>query len=185
MTRARRCRHAGRLLPLLLLAALALPRPAAAQQLTLAADDERPLRGQAVRLTVLDEDGRPAAGTRVSALYRPNSHTEHRVELPDVDSSGTVVWTPEYTGPVTLEVRPAAAVGEEGARAAAAEAGSAAPPLEPAAASLTVAVRYGSLPASGLIIMVLAGILLFGGAAVSMILLIRPGHIPPSEPPST
>jgi len=157
---------------LLMLAALAAPR-AAAQEMAIRADDERPLRGQAVRLTVT-ENGRPAAAARVSALYRPNSHTEHRTELAPVDSSGTVLWTPEYTGPVTLEVRPAGAEpGPDGA------------PVPPAA-TLTVAVRYGSLPPSGLFIMVLAGLLLFGGAAVSMLLLLRPpNHIPPSEPPST
>jgi len=157
---------------LLVLAVAAAPR-AAAQGMAIQADDERPLRGQAVRLTVT-EDGRPAAGAEVTALYRPNSNTEHRSELAAVDSSGTVLWTPEYTGPVTLEVRPAGAEpGPDGA------------PVPPVA-TLTVAVRYGSLPASGLFIMVLAGVLLFGGAAVSMLLLLRPpDHIPPSEPPST
>jgi hypothetical protein len=163
---------------LLLLAALAAPR-VAAQEMAIRADDERPLRGQAVRLTVT-EDGRPAAGARVSALYRPNSHTEHRSELAAVDSSGTVLWTPEYTGPVTLEVRPAGTEAD-----ADADADAETPPVAPSA-TLTVAVRYGSLPPSGLFIMVLAGLLLFGGAAVSMLLLLRPpDHIPPSEPPST
>ena len=168
-------------LVLSLILALAIG-PAAAQEeagdgsgetapgLAIVADDERPLRGQVVRLTVT-EGGRPAAGARVSAVYRPNSETQHESELAAVDSSGTVLWTPEYTGPVTLEVRPA---------------GTPSGPEPPAAAALTVAVRYGGLPASGLFIMILAGVLLFGGAIVSMVLLLRPpDHLPPTEPPST
>jgi hypothetical protein len=159
-------------------AAALLALPAAAQDPAgaaagpaIVADDERPLRGQVVRLTVT-EDGRPAAGARVTAVYRPNSQTQHEAELAPVDSSGTVLWTPEYTGPVTLEVRPAGTPSGDGE--------------PPAAAALTVAVRYGGLPASGLFIMVLAGVLLFGGAAWAMILLLRPpDHIPEIEPPST
>jgi hypothetical protein len=177
-SRARACGRWGRAALTAGLLALPAALPAAAQDaageaagLAIVADDERPLRGQVVRLTVT-EGGRPAAGARVTALYRPNSQTQHEAELAPVDSSGTVLWTPEYTGPVTLEVRPAGTPSGGGE--------------PPAAAALTVAVRYGSLPASGLFIMVLAGVLLFGGAAWAMILLLRPpDHIPEAEPPST
>ena len=162
----------------ILLVAALLALPAAAQEpadapapgLAITADDERPLRGQVVRLTVT-EDGRPAAGARVTAHYRPNSQTAKKAELAPVDSSGTVLWTPELPGPVTLEVRPA---------------GSPPDAEEPAAAALTVAVRYGRLLPSGLFIMVLAGILLFGGAAWAMYLLLHgPEPVPDTEPPST
>lgn len=132
--------------------------------------NERPLRGQPVRVTVL-EGGQPLAGARVVAVYRPNSNTQHREELAAVDSSGLLLWTPTDAGPVTLEVR---------------DAGTPADADEPPMAAITVAVRFGSFPPSGLFIMVLAGILLFGGAATGMYLLMRPTeHMPAEEPPST
>lgn len=139
-----------------------------APETTLETSDERPLRASTVRLTVRHGLA-PAAGARVTAIYRPNSTTSVSEELTPVDASGTLMWTPTHTGPVTLEVRPAGA-----------------DPETPAVASHTVAVRYGGLPASGLLIMVVAGVLLFGGAAVSFILLLKnPDYLPVEEPPST
>lgn len=160
--------------PLLLLAACLLLVPAAAAQdeapaMTLEVSEERPIRDQdAVRITVT-QDRRPAAGAVVTAIYRPNSLTSETEVLDPVDSSGTLMWTPRSTGPVTLEVRPAGAAEDA-----------------PAAASHTIAVRFGGLPASGLLIMVLAGVLLFGGAAAAFYLLLKPPeHTPAAEPPST
>lgn len=132
--------------------------------------DERPLRGEPVRITVF-EDGLPLAAARLVAVYRPNSSTQHREELPPVDSSGLLLWTPTDAGPVTLEVR---------------EPGTPVDADQPPVASLTIAVRFGSFPPAGLFIMVLAGILLFGGAAAAFFLLLRPpDHLPAEEPPST
>lgn len=173
-SRARACTVLAAALLLSLPAVAAAAQDEAAQVpapgLAITADDERPLRGQVVRLTVT-EDGRPAAGARVTAHYRPNSQTAKKAELAPVDSSGTVLWTPELPGPVTLEVRPAGSPPEAEA---------------PPAAALTVAVRYGRLLPSGLFIMVLAGVLLFGGAAWAMYLLLHgPEPVPDTEPPST
>lgn len=167
-TRTARC------LTTLVLAAGLLAAPGASAQgddapeMTIEVSDERPIRDTSVRLTV-SEGRRPAAGAQVTAVYRPNSLTSETEELTPVDSSGTLMWTPRSTGPVTLEVRPAGADDDA-----------------PAAVSHTVAVRYGGLPASGLLIMVLAGVLLFGGAAVAFYLLLKPPeHTPAAEPPST
>lgn len=159
--------HLATVLALLCTVAVALTARA---EVTVTTDDERPLRGEVVRLHVLD-DGAPAPGHQVVAVYRPNSQTEHRERLPAVDASGTVLWTPRDAGPVTLEVWPPdVEVDVDG------------DPL----LSLTVAVRYGGFPASGMLIMILAGLLLFGGATTAFILLLRPpSHIPAEEPPST
>jgi hypothetical protein len=148
------------------LVAVAAAAPLAA--LEIQAADERPLKGAPVRLTVT-EGTAPAAGARIEAVYRPNSSTSSTEALPAADSAGTVFWTPRAAGPVRLSAWPAGA-GEGG----------------PPAAQLTVAVRYGSFPPAGLLIMVVAGVLLLGGAAFGMIMLLRPPGQPPlEEPPST
>lgn len=152
-----------RILPLLaagLLAAL----PAAAGDIALDAD--YPLRGEATVVTVTGDGGAPAAGAVVEALYRPNSQTSHSETLPPTDASGQVRWVPDDAGIVTLTAHPAGAGADT-----------------PALASLNVAVRYGRFPGRGVVIMVIAGVLLFGGAAVGFWLLLA---APPAiEPPST
>lgn len=158
---------AGSIAALLLTVLAAAP---AFAELAISADEERPLRGDTVRLTVTD-DGAPAAGALVVAVYRPASNTVHREELPPVDASGTVLWTPAYTGPVSLQAWPAGSDLEAD--------------RQPAAV-LTVAVRFGSFPLAGLIIMIIAGVLLFGGAMTAFWMLLQPtGHPPTEEPPST
>lgn len=173
MRRAVRTRGARRLAALALVLAAALgagaQEAAEAAAVTVAADDERPRIGDTVRITVL-AGGTPLAGARVAAVYRPNSSTTSTEHLAPTDAAGTVFWTPSAAGPVRLEAR-------------AAEAAENAPP----AASLAVAVRYGGFPPSGMAIMLIAGVLLLGGAAYGMATLLREG--PPQrrdhEPPST
>lgn len=148
----------------------AVAQPAAeAPGVTLAAENERPRIGDTVRLTVL-AGGTPLAGARVAAVYRPNSSTTSTEHLAPTDAAGTVFWTPSAAGPVRLEARPT-------------EAAEDAPP----AASLAVAVRYGGFPVSGMAIMLIAGVLLLGGAVVGLSMLLREGAppAPDHEPPST
>ncbi|HEX2254051.1 MAG TPA: hypothetical protein VHQ65_12345 [Thermoanaerobaculia bacterium] len=162
----------------LLLAAALLAPEAGAQvgtphvvepQVELSVADERPLRGQAVRVTVADGPA-PAAEHVVTAIYRPNSSTGHTEIVGSSDASGTLFWTPSDAGPVILEAR---APGAD--------------PKAAAAASLRVAVRFGGFPPRGLGIMVLAGLLLFGGAIVGFVMLLGPrAHAPTTtESPST
>lgn len=145
--------------------ALALP-PAvavAAGAVELRLDDPSPLRGEPATVTVT-EDGRPLAGARLEALYRPNSQTSFRESLPATDAAGASVWTPRDAGIVTLAVLPAG----DGS------------PL----ATHTVAVRFGSFPGLGVAVMIFAGLLLFGGAAFGLVMLLSEGP-PAIEPPST
>jgi hypothetical protein len=145
-------------------AALAAALPAAGGEIHL--DEQYPLRGRATRVEVVDDGGRPVAGAVVEALYRPNSQTSHRAALAPTDAAGATAWVPEDAGIVTLTAR-------------APGAGDASPPL----ATTNVAVRYGGFPAPGVFIMLLAGVLLFGGAAAGMWMLL--GAPPAVEPPST
>jgi hypothetical protein len=165
----------GLALILALILALGLAAAARAQEpaaeppaITLATDDERPVIGQTVRLTVL-AGGTPLRAARVSAVYRPNSSTTSTEHLAPTDDAGTVFWTPSAAGPVNLQAW-APSVAEEAAPAVV----------------VAVAVRYGGFPPSGLAIMLLAGVLLLGGAAFGMTMLLRrPPHEPERLPPSS
>jgi len=149
--------------PCLLLALFA--SPARAGEITPA--ESYPLRGEPTTLTVSTEQG-PAPGVIVEVLYRPNSQTSHTETLPPTGADGTVPWTPDDAGLATLTAHS---------------------PGQPEAviASRNVAVRFGGFPASGVGMMVLAGILLFGGSGLGFLLLFRddgpwPGE---AEGPST
>lgn len=153
-----------RALPWLAAGLLATAAPLAAGEIALDAD--YPLRGEATVVTVTGDGGAPAAGAVVEALYRPNSQTSHSETLPPADGAGQVRWVPEDAGIVTLTAHPPGAGAET-------------PPL----ATVNVAVRYGGFPGRGVVIMVIAGVLLFGGAALGFWLLLS---APPAvEPPST
>lgn len=161
--RNRRCRGATVPTVLVVLAASALLAavPAAAVEIALA--DPRPLLGEPVAVTVT-EGAEPLAGARLEAHYRPNSQTAFRETLPPTDATGRTDWTPSAAGIATLEVLDPAG----------------GPPL----ATLNTAVRYGRFPARGIVVMVVAGVLLFGGAALGMKMLLSEGP-PAVEPPST
>jgi hypothetical protein len=153
------------------LVALAAAPPAGAAEIVLdrTAGYERayPLRGEPARVTVRGDDGAPLAGAVVETLYRPNSQTTHAAWLAPTDAAGTTTWTPEDAGIVALIAHQGAADG-------------------PVLASLDVTVRFGGFPASGLAVMIVAGLILFGGAAVGFVRLLGPGGEPPAaEPPST
>lgn len=164
---------------LALMLALGLAAAAPAQEqaaetpgITLTADDERPVIGQTVELTVR-AGGTPLRAARVSAVYRPNSSTTSTEHLAPTDAAGTVFWTPSAAGPVNLQAWGPSAAEE------------AAPVV-----IVAVAVRYGGFPPSGLAIMLLAGALLLGGAAFGLTMLLRrPPHGPPDDaeplPPSS
>lgn len=154
------------------LAAL-LAAPAAGVEIALAT--ESPLLDDPVAVTVTDA-GTPVAGARVDAHYRPNSQTAFREPLPPTDAAGRTEWTPRAAGIVTLEVLEPA--------------GGPAPGTvhrcgpTPRPARCNTAVRFGAFPARGVVVMVVAGLLLFGGAALGMAMLLREGP-PAVEPPST
>lgn len=158
---------------LALAAALALgAAPAAAAEIAIETsaglDRAYPLRGEPIRLTVTGDGGAPLAGAVVETVYRPNSKTGHTALLAPTDAAGTVTWTPLDAGIVTLVAHRDSAEG-------------------PAVASLNVAVRYGGFPPSGLAVMIVAGLVLFGGAAYGLVKLLagEGAALPAAEPPST
>lgn len=141
---------------------LAGTRPAPATELHLA--ESYPLRDRPVTVTVT-RAGAPVAGAVVSVRYRPNSELAHVEALPPTGPDGRVLWTPTDAGIATLE-----APGGQGE----------------GPATLSVAVRFGAFPGLGVLVMVIAAILLFGGAGFGFYLLMGEPQGPPAhEPPST
>ncbi|HVS04028.1 MAG TPA: hypothetical protein VMT16_14780 [Thermoanaerobaculia bacterium] len=143
--------------------AIAAGAPAAAVELRLA--EPFPLRGEPTRVEVLDAEAGVAYELRVT--YRPNSRTPRSETLQLAPEGTSAAWIPRDAGLAQLDL-----VAPGGA----------------AAASLRAAVRFGGFPATGLLVMAVAGLLLFGGAALSMWLLLGetgPRVAEQLEPPST
>jgi len=116
-----------------------------------------PLEGQPTVIEVLD-GGVPVAGAAVEVLYRPNSEAATLEMIGTTDARGRIAWVPSNAGlaQVTALV-----------------------PAGGQALGVDVAIRWSRMPASGLVILVVAAILLFGGAALAFHLLVR-GAPPPS-----
>ena len=82
--------------------------------------------------------------------YRPNSGIAFEEVIPVSGTSTT--WTPTRPGVVALAT--------------------------PAGASQNVSVRFSETPLSGLIILILAGVVLFGGATIAMRALLSEDDLP-------
>jgi hypothetical protein len=128
-------------------------------------EDAYPVRDRGVHVTVT-RDGAPAAGVVVEVHYRPNSQTTSVETLPLTDEAGTTEWRPSDAGIVTLVARW--------------------PDSEEILTTRNVAVRFGGFPGEGILVLLVAGVLLFGGAVLGFVRLLRPPpHVPVEEPPST
>jgi len=149
--------------PLLIAMVWLFAAPLFAQSVSVA--ETYPLKGEPTTITVETADG-PASGAVVVVVYRPNSQTGSTETLAPTDSNGQVLWTPYDAGIVTLTARADTAEGET-------------------IATTNLSVRFGSFPGSGLLIMILAGVLLFGGASLGFVMLFGEGQIPAEDPPST
>lgn len=95
-------------------------------------------------------------------VYSPNSETQSETEVGRLSGSGEITWIPSRFGIATLSVR-------DGSGAA--------------IASENVAIVFASPPLSGVLVMLFAGALLFGGAAISLRSVLREG-VPSSSRPS-
>ena len=122
----------------------------------IAVSDPFPLRGEPVTVT-LENEGAGIAGAEIQATYRPQSDVELQEVIGKTDAVGAITWTPRAAGLVTL------------GGAWAAESG------ETASASNTLSVRFGGVPPQGVAMMIIAALILFGGAGYSIARLMRPG----------
>lgn len=122
-------------------------------------DPPVPVEGETATIRVTGEADAPVAGAAVQAVYRPGSNVERAVEVGTTGADGTVAWTPDGAGLVALT----AGEGD-------------------AAQSKNLSVRFRGLPLSGLIILLGAGIVLYGGIIRGFRSLTS---LPPQLPPDT
>ena len=119
-------------------------RCASAGSLNLCTDVTFPGEGRSCLLTLQDA-GAPVGDATISVTFRPNSEVASTKVLGTTDDSGRLLWTPDEAGIATLS----AAV--EGAD-----------PVD-----LTVSVKFQRPSAFGIAILILAGMILFGGNGYS------------------
>ena len=84
---------------------------------------------------------------RLKVVYSPSSETEMVEEIGRFSESGVISWKPTRPGIATLSARDDA---------------------DTDIVSSNVAIYFSSTPMSGVLVMLLAGALLFGGAGVSL-----------------
>ena len=133
-----------------LLAIASILSASGAEELRLS--DAFPTRGEATTITVLAENGEPAAELLVKATYSPNASAS--ITATDTvgvtDEHGQVVWTPHTEGIVMLQ-----AVKTEGSIQGM--------PQETVVVKKNVSVKFANIPPSGVFIFLFAGSILFGG----------------------
>ncbi|MFH2001764.1 MAG: hypothetical protein ABIK28_18915 [Planctomycetota bacterium] len=102
-------------------------------------------------ITIDFESANPA-DTELHITYQPNSATEKKEIAGAFDQDGTRVWEPLYPGLATLQVK------NKGGDLL---------------ASLEIAICFSEIPKSGIGVMLFAGLLLFGGAGLSLYFALR------------
>lgn len=128
---------------------------AAATEAGISTSTDRPVQGEPTRVMV-DVDGTAVSGAVVTAVYRPGSEVSKTVDIGTTTADGSVEWIPEDAGVVTLSA---------------------------ADQSQNVSVQFAGLPLPGLLILLLAGIVLYGGVIRGFRMLA--GAPPPELPPDT
>ena len=88
----------------------------------------------------------PVSGAKVAVTYRPGSSVELTEEVGTTGPGGRLVWTPTTAGIALISAT-----------------------WDGGETSTNISVKFASVPAGGLIIMILAGLLLVGGSAVRII----------------
>jgi hypothetical protein len=135
----------------------AMVGPAVAFELSSA--DDFPIVGRSEIVTVAGEE--PVNGLSLWVVYSPNSETTSEEEIGVVPAIGEVSWTPSRSGIATLSVR------DDQGTIVVAE---------------NVAILFDKTPAAGVMVMIFAGLLLFGSAGFSMRSVLKSG-VPEHNPP--
>lgn len=111
-----------------------------------------PVQGEMTAVSASALELNAAAKVRLEATYAPNAQVAKRVIIGSFTATqSTVAWAPERAGIVTLELY------HEGAQSGSA-------PI----AKKTLSVAFDGTPLSGVLMMLAAGCILFGGAFVTL-----------------
>ncbi len=141
-------RHVRWIAALVVLAAgSALALPAAGE---IVLRQKYPTQGNETQVFVQDDGGAPVSGAKVTVTYRPGSSVEETLEIGVTGAGGRLEWTPSAAGIATLNAH-----------------------WEGGSTSTNVSVKFAGIPAGGLIIMILAGLLLLGGSVVRIARVLR------------
>ena len=141
-------RHVRWIAALVVLAAgSALALPAAGE---IVLRQKYPTQGNETQVFVQDDGGIPVSGAKVTVTYRPGSSVEETLEIGMTTAGGRLEWTPDKAGIATLNAS-----------------------WEGGTTSTNVSVKFPRTPLGGMIIMILAGLLLLGGSAVRITIVLR------------
>lgn len=114
--------------------------------------DDFPIVGRSETITVAGDGD--VDGLSLWVVYSPNSETSSEEEIGVVPATSEVSWTPSRSGIATLSVR------DDQGNIVAAE---------------NVAILFDKTPAAGVMVMIFAGLLLFGSAGFSMRSVLKSG----------
>ncbi len=137
---------------LIVLALIGLLSRTGAAEGTLSLSEPYPKVGKKIEIR-LEGVSEPAKES-LWVVHRPNSQTAETLEVGPFDDEGKIWWIPEAPGIANLTNRDPESGDEE-------------------MVSMSVAICFSSTPAWGILVMVLAGLLLFGGAGVSLRLALK------------
>ena len=127
----------------------------------LALDDDFPVIGKDQNVSVSGVERTDSL--RLWVIYSPNSETQTEEEIGRFSSVGSMTWNPTRSGIATLSARD-----DQGG----------------VVATENVAILFAKTPGSGVLVMLFAGVLLFGGAAFSLRSVLRSGvtqHVSPID----
>lgn len=139
--------------PLLLLSSLILasffcPHNGDAQSINV--EEKYPQQGKMFRVSVSNLAEEDLETALLSVTYRPNSETKVSETISPSTEKGTWFFTPGHAGIVELSV-------EQPGK-----------PKNKVLVSKPISVRFSKTPISGILVMLFAGFILFGGIIISM-----------------
>ena len=118
-------------------------------------DTAFPTNKQSARIHVTDDAGSSVPGAEVTVTYRPGSAVERSSVVGTTSATGTFAWTPSESGIATIA---ATWIGDDNTKHT---------------TSVNTSVKFDPTPVSGIIIMIIAGIVLIGGGVERVISLLR------------
>ena len=118
-------------------------------------DADYPVQDEETQIRVVDPNGEPVSGASVEVTYRPGSEVSRIDDIGQSGADGTISWVPQQAGIATIT---ATWTG---------------PDQSEEATTTTVSVKFRAPPISGILIMVVAGLLLIVGSIVRVSNLLR------------
>ncbi|UCH83378.1 MAG: hypothetical protein JSW50_13105 [Candidatus Latescibacterota bacterium] len=133
-------------IPLILIATMIAVVNVSGSYADIILDTAYPVEKQSTRVRVVADDGSPVPNAAVSVTYRPGSAVPAVFDVGRTAADGNCEWTPREAGIVTISAAWVDATGSE------------------QITTVNASVKYSPTPVTGIVIMIVAGIVLIGGA---------------------